>query len=247
MRYRGVCSYDGRMYCGWQRQGDERKLLCHSVQYKLEEALKKLYKGEVLIQGASRTDSGVHAMMQMFHYDVDLEIPRENIVKALNKLLPDDIIISLVEPCSNQFHCRYDVVQKTYRYTINTGEYDVFKAYYEYQYGFPIDVNLVREAFPLFLKKFDFRALMASGSDKVDCVREIKSFEVFQEGERVVFEITADGFLYHMVRIIIGALLNLNERKLTLEEIKRGISEYDRQVFKRTAPACGLCLWKIFY
>lgn len=247
MRYKGVCSYDGRMYCGWQRQGDEKRMAHHSIQYKLEEALRKLYREEILIQGASRTDSGVHARMQVFHYDTDVEIPEENIIKALNKLLPEDIRIEQIQSCSDSFHCRYDVVQKTYRYAINTGKYDVFRAHYEYQYCRNIDCELIESAFSILIRRFDFRALMASGSDKINCVREIKSLRILRNGDEVVIEITADGFLYHMVRIIVGAFLNLNEGKLTPKEMERGIAQYDREVFKRVAPACGLILWEIFY
>ena len=115
MRYKCICSYDGREYCGWQRQGvEENSPFCkRSIQSVLEEAISKLYRENVQIQGSSRTDAGVHALAQVFHFDAKVEIPVKNMLKALNKLLPSDIIINCIEPVDACFHCRYDVVEKT--------------------------------------------------------------------------------------------------------------------------------------
>lgn len=249
MRYKCICSYDGRDYCGWQRQGDEENspTIKRSIQSLLEEAISKLYRQSIQIHGSSRTDAGVHALAQVFHFDAEIEIPIKNMLKALNKLLPSDIIINYIEPVREDFHSRYDVVEKTYRYVVNTGSKNVFSVHYEYSYARRVDVERLQRLIPLFLGKKDYGALMASGSDKTSSVREIKSLKIWGEGEKVFFEITADGFLYHMIRIIVGAFLAYNEGKYSIPEFERALFEKNRNVFSKTVAACGLYLCDIKY
>lgn len=249
MRYKCVCSYDGRAYCGWQRQGVEENSVFfkRSIQSVLEESISKLYRENIQIQGSSRTDAGVHALAQVFHFDTKIEIPIKNIIKALNKLLPSDIMINYMELVEDDFHCRYDVIEKTYRYVVNTGVKNVFSVHYEYQYGRALELSRLEQMIPLFLGKKDYKALMASGSDKTSSIREIKSLKICSEGDKVIFEITADGFLYHMVRIIVGAFLTYNEGKYSIHDFERALLEKNRKVFSKIVPACGLYLCDIKY
>lgn len=249
MRYKCICSYDGRAYCGWQRQKEEKgsPYAKRAIQSVLEEAISKLFRESIQIQGSSRTDAGVHALCQVFHFDVEIEIPIKNMLKALNKLLPNDIMINYIELVKDEFHCRYDVVEKTYRYVVNTGRKNVFSVYYEYQYEKELDVEVLEKLIPLFLGKKDYGALMASGSDKTSSIRTIKSLRIWKEQEKVFFEITADGFLYHMVRIIVGAFLSYNEGRYNISEFEKALSDKNRKVFSKTVPACGLYLFDIRY
>lgn len=252
MRYKCKCEYDGFSYCGWQRQSEfvENKYAIskRSIQRTIENSLKKLYNGRnISIQGSSRTDAGVHAVCQVFHYDTDIEIPLEKIKYALNKILPEDIRVSEIAIVDDKFHSRYNTKYKSYTYSINTGEYNVFKSKYMYQYCKEIDLNLIQKSFKIFMQKRDFKALMASGSDKINTVREIYSINYDCVDNKIVFKITADGFLYHMVRIMIGSFIRLNEGQISVDDIEEALKFGHRDVFRYTAPPNGLCLSEVVY
>lgn len=250
MRYKCVCTYDGYNYCGWQRQkvslhSDNR---VYSIQYTIERALSKLYASDIKVHASSRTDSGVHALHQVFHYDVGIEIPIKNLLLAVNNLLPLDIRILSVELVEDSFHARYNTKSKTYKYLINTGKYNVFSSKYIYQYCKNLDLKIIEQSIPFFVKRLDFKALMASGSDKVNSIREIKNIDYEIVNDNLVsFEIKADGFLYHMVRIIIGSFIRLSNSEISLTEMEEALIKGDRNIFKFTAPSNGLYLIDIEY
>ncbi len=239
MRYLCKVAYDGSHFYGFQRQPKHR-----TVQGDIEQALKRIYGEHIDIHSSSRTDTGVHALAQVFHYDTDIEIPETKLRHVLDGQLPEEISILSVEKVADDFHARYNTIQKTYRYDIILSkEKQMFKSRYALIYKRDLNIELLKEASKLFLGRQDYKALMASGSDKENTVRDIKAFDLVKESEdKISLYITADGFLYHMVRIIVGALLDYSEGRRTLSELEAGLKNKDRSVFRRTAPANGLYL-----
>lgn len=243
MRYKCVCQYDGREFFGWQRQPRVR-----TVQLEIEKVLQGVYGVQIAIHGASRTDKGVHATEQVFHYDTDILIPFDKLKGILNRQLPADIAISDVESVTEDFHSRFSCIGKTYIYKLDMlNTKSVFNASYVYLYGNQIDLDLVRNIAQCFIGTHDFKGFMASGSDKENTIRTIYSIDFSISGSCLEMRISGSGFLYNMVRIIIGTLINVSEGKLTIAEVKRGLTSGNRQVFKRTAPACGLYLVETRY
>ncbi len=242
MRYLCRLAYDGSYFYGFQRQPKFR-----TVQGEIEQALYRIYSQKIDIHSSSRTDTGVHALDQVFHYDTYIEISLDRLKYVLNGQLPDEISILSVEKVSDDFHARYKTIEKTYRYDIILSkEKRIFENRYALIYKKDMDINLLLEASKLFMGRQDYAALMAAGSDKENTVRNIKSFRVEQKKEDLIsIYVCSDGFLYHMVRIIVGALLDYNEGKRTIAELKNGLKNKDRNVFRRTAPASGLYLENI--
>lgn len=246
MRVKCIVEYNGSKFNGWQRQNKE--LNNHfpvTIQGEIEDILTKFYKEKIFIHGSSRTDAGVHAVEQVFHFDNSGIIPIENIKKILNKNLSPYIRIKSVELVDDKFHSRYDVMDKTYKYIVNIGKYNVYNFDTEFQYCKPINFELVDAAINIISGKNDFKAFMASGSDKVNTIRTINYIKYIIEDEKVIFYINADGFLYNMVRIIIGVFINLSEKVYKIDDLKIGLIQGDRKKFKYTAPANGLYLYKI--
>lgn len=242
MRYKCLVAYDGRLFSGWQRQAKAR-----TVQHVIEQGLSKIYKAPITIHGASRTDAGVHALGQVFHFDTETVLPQNKCLKILNHQMPEDVRLLACEPCAEAFHARYDVVKKTYRYDLYMGEYDVFKAAYAMHYDRLPDLERMQALATTWLGQHDFRAFMASGSDKVITNRTIYRADITRHDQVVRFTVTGNGFLYHMVRIMVGALLDVSEGKRTLEEMVSDFETGDRNRFKRTAPANGLYLTETLY
>ncbi|MDL0437167.1 MULTISPECIES: tRNA pseudouridine(38-40) synthase TruA [unclassified Niallia] len=243
-RYKGIVSYDGTEYCGFQLQPKDR-----TVQGEIEKALKKLHKGsEIKIQASGRTDAGVHAKGQVIHFDSDLDIPAGKWELALNALLPHDIVFSTIEAVDRSFHARYDVQGKEYRYFIHLSERrDPFKRNFSYYYPYQLDIGAIREALEYFIGEHDFTSFCSMKTDKEDKVRTIHSMRLVEEGDILVFCFEGNGFLYNMVRIIIGTLLDVGRGKRKPESIKEIIEKKDRKAAGKTASANGLYLWKVFY
>lgn len=243
MRLLCKISYDGSDYHGFQRQS---RLI--TVQGEVEAALKRIYRRHIDIHSTSRTDAGVHALAQYFHFDVEPYIELVKLRRILNEQLPESIdILSLVE-VDEGFHARYDCRRKTYRYDVlATGEKQVFLSKYALIYKKSVNYEILEEGLRLFRGKKDYGALQASGADKESTIRNIEAIRIERRNQGFSLYITADGFLYHMVRIIVGALLDLNEGRRSIEELEEGLENRDREVFRRTAPASGLYLLEVEY
>ncbi|GKU84976.1 tRNA pseudouridine(38-40) synthase TruA [Niallia sp. NCCP-28] len=243
-RYKCEISYDGSVYCGFQIQPKDR-----TVQGEIEKALKKLHKGlDVKIQASGRTDAGVHAVGQVIHFDSDLDIPIGKWELALNTLLPHEIVVVKAEAVSRNFHARYNVTGKEYRYFIQLGERrDPFKRNYAYYYPYPLNLDAIREAMGYFIGEFDFTSFCSAKTDKEDKIRKITSMELMQEGDMLIFSFKGNGFLYNMVRIIIGTLLDVGRGKRRPDSILDIIAGKDRKLAGKTASANGLYLWKVNY
>ncbi len=236
-------AYKGTAYHGFQRQNN-----AYTVQQAVEDALGGLLGEGVTIYGCSRTDSGVHAREFYFNFFTENPITCRGVVFGTNALLDDDISLLTCEEVPPDFHARYCCRGKEYEYIIHNSEIkDPFFADTAYRSWFPIDERLCDEECRQFIGRQDFKAFASADCDKSDTVRTIYDCSVRREGQLVIFRVSGDGFLYNMVRIMVGTLLSINEGKLERGAISRIIASKDRRQAGRTAPACGLYLNKVYY
>lgn len=250
--------YDGTRFSGWQRQPEAR-----TVQGVIEQVLSDLAGEPVTVDGVSRTDAGVHAKDQKALLKADIKIPAENLAKVMNDRLQgrpesraenDDIRVISAEIVPDGFNIRHDVTGKTYRYSIrNAEEMPVFDRNYRYLVKHPLDIERMRKAAGYIVGTHDFRCFQAAGAEPgkttVRTVKGLKiSEELLGEGARDIFiDITGDGFLYNMVRIITGTLVEAGLGKREPEDLKEIIESGDRKEAGHTAPPQGLCLMKVYY
>ncbi len=239
-------SYIGTRYCGWQVQNNAL-----SVQAVLQQALEKMLGRRYPLTGCSRTDAGVHARMFCCTVSTDEKanaVPLDKWPQAVNPFLPDDIAVLKARQVPDSFHPRYDVIEKEYVYRIrNSSVRDPFAAGLAYLYPKRLDEETMQKAAQAFVGKKDFTACMAQGSDVTDCVRDVKYLRVKRIGEEITIAIAADGFLYNMVRIIVGTLIDVSTGRIPLDELPARIASRERSRMGFTAPACGLYLNKVRY
>lgn len=244
-KYKCVIRYDGTNFAGFQIQPNER-----TIHGEIEKALRKLHKGqEIRIQASGRTDAGVHALGQTFHFETDLDLPLENWSRALNTLLPEDIYMEEITPVERKFHVRYDATMKEYRYYVqNTLTRDVFNRNYRYHFPYQLDVKKIEEACTYFEGKHDFTTFSSrKATTKGSKVRTLYEVTCHSDGENLEFVLRGNGFLYHMVRIIIGVLLDVGQGRRAPEDIPFLLKQRDRQLVGETVPASGLYLWEVMY
>lgn len=237
-------TYDGGHFHGWQVQKNAL-----SVQQALGEAIYALTGERAAIKGCSRTDAGVHARSYFASFHTASRIPTERMGRALNAHLAryGGIAVKTVTQVADDFHARYDCVGKTYRYYLFCEHYtDPFWDGYSWRWPYQSDAALLDKLAQDLVGRHDFASFMAAGSSIVDTVREIYDFHVWREGSLLVFEVTGNGFLYHMVRIMVGTLLDVAAGKLAADiaDIRKA---KDRKAAGVTAPAQGLWLWQVFY
>jgi tRNA pseudouridine38-40 synthase len=243
-RLKCTIAYDGTDFFGYQIQPQAR-----TVQEELEKALKKLHKGnEVKITGSGRTDAGVHAKGQVIHFDTNLKIPIEKWPVALNALLPKDIAVLEAENVDSSFHARFDAKGKEYRYFINSSATrDPFTRHFATSFPFALNLKAMQIASQAFIGTHDFTSFCSAKTEVVDKVRTINEIDIYEENGLIVFRFFGNGFLYNMVRILTGTLLEVgigNRKAETMTEI---IGKKDRIHAGKTASAQGLYLWKVFY
>jgi len=243
-RLKCVIAYDGIRFSGYQIQPNQR-----TVQGELEKALKYMHKNEgIRVTASGRTDAGVHAAGQVIHFDSPLTMPSENWRKALNTLLPDDISIKQVQSVADDFHARFDVTRKEYRYRIlHRKEPDIFRRFYTYHVPTYLDIEAMREAATYIIGTHDFSAFCATGTKMIDKVRTVYDVRIDQQGDELVVAMIGSGFLYQMVRITVGNLLVVGEGKTTPLTIATILATKDRKKAFATAPPQGLYLWKVSY
>ena len=245
IRYRMVVRYDGTNYVGYQVQPNG-----NTIQAELEKALKKVHKGDsVKVAASGRTDARVHAMGQVIHFDTPLYIPPHNWKRAINSLMPDDIQITAVDQVAEDFHARYDAKGKEYRYFVrNHQEQDLFRRHYTHHVKASLDVDAMVKACNYLEGEHDFTSFCSPKTDvKGSKVRTIYQADVRKQADEVVFTFRGSGFLYNMVRILVGTLLEVGRNERQPEEIIRIIDEKDREAAGKTAPPQGLFLWEVFY
>lgn len=235
--------YDGKCYNGWQKQPNKL-----NIQGEIERAIYNITKEEIDLIGSGRTDAGVHALGQVANFKTNSEISIEKLPLAINSQLKNSIVIKEAEEVDERFHSRYNAKHKTYRYIINNSKCGT--AIYrnlEYSYPFKLDAEKMKQASKYFEGEHDFKAFKSSGTSSKNSVRTIYKAIVKQEGEKIIIELTGNGFLYNMVRIISGTLLDVGLGKIQPEEIPEMIESKDRQRAGKTLPAHGLYLVEVKY
>lgn len=239
-------AYDGTHYHGFQEQRGTR---FQTIQGILEESLSRLAKKEIRVIGAGRTDSGVHARGQVINFDPEgWPIPLERVAYALNSLLPRDIVAleSLEGPTA--FHARFSAVAKTYRYTVYNGKlHSPFQRLFSYHIPQPLNVEAMQAGAHYLVGKHDFSAFRALGTPVKTTVRTLHEARVSREGDLVYVDVRAEGFLYHMARMIAGTLIRVGLGKINAEEVAGILASRDSMLGGPTAPARGLCLEKVEY
>ncbi len=235
--------YDGGNYHGWQVQNNGV-----TVQKTVQNALESVIGTHVSVTGCSRTDSGVHANMFCFHTDIKCSIPINRFPAALNAHLPNDIAVISCKEVDDNFHARYSSVGKNYVYRIYDSDIrDPFFNGYAYHYKGKLNADLMNHAALHFIGEHDFAGFCSSGSSVEDTVRNVSECNVFRNGDIVTVNVSANGFLYNMVRIIVGTLIEVSEGKISPDDLTGIIASCDRNSAGRTAPACGLYLNEVFY
>lgn len=237
-----IVQYNGKNYCGWQKQPDSM-----GIQGNLEYAIEKITGEKVKITGSGRTDAGVHALGQVANFFTESSIPAHRIPNALNSQLPKDISVIDAEEVDMEFHSRYSAKGKRYRYVIHNSRYrNPIVRETSYQVKYDLDVEKMKREAEALKGTHDFFGFMSSGSSVESTVRTITDVNITTEDDMIVMEFEGNGFLYNMVRIISGTLVDIGRGK-----IKKGMREIieakDRKEAGHTAPAHALFLKKVFY
>lgn len=236
-------SYLGTNYCGWQVQPNGT-----SVQETVCNALSEMLGHKINVSGCSRTDSGVHALEFYCHFDTDSTIPNKGLVLGLNGILPNDISAIECTDVADGFHARYNAKGKTYRYEIYFS--DIPNPFY---YGRKLrlkkepDFLLAQQFCKLLIGKHDFASFSSANRTVKDTVRTVSECNVVKENNKWIFTVTADGFLYNMVRIMVGSMLKFAENKITKDTVLKAFETEKRELLGNTAPPEGLYLYKVHY
>lgn len=236
-------AYDGTAYCGFQVQKNGR-----TIEGELNRALEELTGEEIRVTGASRTDAGVHGLCNRAVFDTASRIPGEKFSYALNQRLPEDIRVQKSEEVAADFHPRHCRSRKTYEYHIwNAAFPNPVKRLYAHFTYVPLDVEKMRRAAAYLVGEHDFASFCSAGSQAETTVRTIYDLTVEKEGEEIVIRVTGSGFLYNMVRIIAGTLMEVGYGRMAPEKMKEILAAKDRAAAGPTAQACGLILTEICY
>ncbi len=238
-----IIEYDGKGFNGWQKQPNKL-----NIQGEIEKAIEEITGEKVDLIASGRTDAGVHSLGQTANFKTESKIETEKFAKAINSKLKKSIIIKSAEEVDEKFHSRYSVKSKTYRYVINNSENGsaIYRGL-EYHISNKLDYKKMEKAIKFFEGEHDFKAFKASGTSSKSSVRKILNGSVKKEGERIIIEVTGTGFLYNMVRIISGTLVDVGLGKIEPEEIPQIIESKDRKKAGKTLPAHGLFLVKVEY
>lgn len=240
-RLKCTIQYDGTGYAGYQVQPNGL-----TIQEVIETTLARMHKHPVKIIGSGRTDARVHAYGQVIHFDTKLAIPPENVVKALNTLLPADIRVRSCEEVEPTFEARYDVVGKEYRYFVRREE-NAFRRNLSVHIPYPLDLERIRQGMAHLVGTHDYSSFCVAKTETDNRVRTIYEAELMAVGDELVFRFQGSGFLYNQIRIMVGTLLDVGRGRFAPEDIKKMLLAKDRNVAGVTAPPHGLYLWEVFY
>lgn len=242
--YRITLQYDGSRYSGWQKQGNTS----NTIQEKVETVLSKMTNSEIEIHGSGRTDAGVHALEQVANFKCNTHLNCSEIQDYLNEYLPLDIRVLSVKEAAPRFHARLNAAQKHYRYVIDTNKIqDVFSRKYTTHLNKNYNLNAMKHAANLLLGEHDFKSFCDNKRMKKSTVRIIESITISMNQGILNIDYIGNGFLYHMVRILTGTLLEVGEGKRKPEDITRILRAKNRQEAGFTAPPQGLCLVRVTY
>lgn len=242
-RIKLTIEYDGSAYSGWQKQPDQK-----TIQGEIEEAILKTIGQNVEIFGSGRTDAGVHAYGQTAHFDLSVPVPISKLKDILNGALPADIYINNLEEVESDFHARFSIKKKCYLYKIYNGENK--KPFLARRMAYikkGLDVDKMKEASKLLVGKHDFHGFCSANTCATDFVREIFDINIEKEDDYIFIYVYGSGFLYNMVRIIVGTLVDYALGKITLKDIIAALENGDRTKSGQTMPAHGLYLKETYY
>ncbi|MEY8338151.1 tRNA pseudouridine(38-40) synthase TruA [Lachnospiraceae bacterium 62-35] len=238
-----VLQYDGGRYDGWQKQGNTEQ----TIQGRLEKILERMTGSLIEVHGAGRTDRGVHALGQVANFKVPDSFMAEEVKEYLNRYLPEDIKVTEGQEASERFHSRLSAVSKTYRYMIETGKKDVFERKYIYGLGHSLDIEAMRKAAAYLIGERDFRSFCAGKRIKKSTVRRLYEVSIEEQGSKVILTFRGNGFLYHMVRIMAGTLIETGLGKRKPEDMPDVLQAENREAAGFTAPPEGLFLVEVEY
>ena len=243
MRVLGVCAYKGTNYYGWQKQ-----VGFVSVQSTIEEVLSKVYDTPINITGSGRTDAGVHALRQYFHYDANKEKDLKQLCYAMNKMLPEDIKILSLEVVPDDFHTRYNAKRKIYEYHILLKNKDPFKDDLAFIYPMEFDFDLFKEALHKFVGKHNYQDFTSKEEDESGFVREVYRINVDKNNSEITVTFEGNGFMRYQIRNMIGAAISVANKKETLDFIDYHLrKDKTREIISYKAPARGLYLVDVLY
>ncbi|HNV23712.1 MAG TPA: tRNA pseudouridine(38-40) synthase TruA [Candidatus Omnitrophota bacterium] len=246
--YKITIEYDGTFFNGWQVQTKNLR----TVQGEIQKALKIIFKRNVLLIGSGRTDKGVHALGQTAHFKAETQMPTDEILRALNANLPDDIAIVQIKKVSENFHAQYNAKSKTYRYTLlNRATPSPQARLFYFFYPYSLNLSLMKKEAKHLLGKHDFKSFQSKDPSRPergkDTIRTILSLNIKKKKGFIIIDLTANGFLYKMARTIVGTLIDIGRGKLPSGTIKKLLKEKNRAQASPTAQAKGLCLLKVEY
>lgn len=246
VRYKAIIAFDGTYFSGFQIQPNER-----TVQGELEKALKTINKDTFIrLHPSGRTDAGVHAQAMVFHFDFPNSIPRKGLFKALNALTPSDISLNHLERVANDFHARYHAEGKTYTYRVdNNVVQNPFTRNFVLHHPYKMDEKKAQQALDVLVGTHDFTSFCSVKTDKKNKVRTVyeASVEVDKETREWLFTFSGDGFLYNMIRIIMGTVLPIADGRQEISSMEEILNTKDRNAAGQTISANGLCLEKVHY
>lgn len=242
MRIKLTLQYIGTHYSGWQVQPNGV-----TIQEILQKALSQILQEKITVVGSGRTDAGVHALAQVAHFDTIKDLSLFKICRGLNAILPKDISVLGAESVPRDFHAQLSAKSKTYAYQIwNHAIRNSFLQEYSWHMPYPLDIGRMQKAARYLVGEHDFKSFCAANSTAKTTVRRIKKIQIVP-GPLIHFSITGSGFLKHMVRNIVGTLVEVGQKKRTPSDIKKILKSHDRRKAGRTAPAKGLFLVKVIY
>ena len=238
-RVKLIVAYDGTNYCGWQIQDNGI-----TVEEVLNKTISDLVGEKIAVIGASRTDSGVHALGNVAVFDTESRIPAEKMSFALNQRLPEDIRIQSSCEVPPDWHPRYCNTRKTYEYRILNRKFSIpTERLYSHFFYYPLDVEKMQQAADYLVGEHDFKSFCSVNTVAETTVRTLYSVKVSKESDMITIRVTGSGFLYNMVRIIAGTLMEVGKGGMSPEQIPQILAALDRQKAGPTAPACGLTLY----
>lgn len=244
MNYKLTIAYDGSRYDGWQKQGNTE----NTIQGKLEAILFSISGEKVELHGAGRTDAGVHAEAQTASFRLSSPISPDEIMKKTNGYLPEDIAIVSAQEAPERFHARLNAKGKIYRYSIRMGSTpDVFRRKYQYRVEEALDIEAMKKAAEALCGRHDYKAFCSLKRYKKSTVRTVDRIDILVSGQDMDIYFRGEGFLYNMVRIMTGTLLEVGMGRMRPEDMENILASLDRSKAGKTAPAQGLCLVKVEY
>jgi len=241
-RFKIEFSYDGSLFYGFQTQSNKR-----CIESEINKVLTKINKRQTCIVASGRTDKGVHALKQVGHVDIDINIDEKGLKRVMNSYLPSDIHVNNVSLVNDEFHARYSCKSKVYKYYINVGEYNPIQRNYIFQYNYKLDILSMKKAIKYLEGVHDFRSFVSYSKDKINCVREITCANIDVNNNIIEITFEGNGFLRYQVRNMVGVLIWIGQNKMEPEGIPDILDLKSRDNFGKCAPASGLYLVDVKY